>query len=219
MATTSYMQGRKKYARPQAIIFSENPGITQTLNPGTDNERITHRPEGYEIGASVPEGTDAALVDQFLILSDHNRSPIDGSFNRLKQRERMINGRMRSYHIADKLELSTSWEMLPSRSFPGASNYDAQGSTVYTKTEEYTADNGAGGVELLDWYLKHTDSFWVFLSYDNYKNYNVADSAYDQLNEYSEVVEMFISSFDYSVVKRGNGTYDFWNISSRLEEV
>lgn len=219
MANNTYMLGRKKYARPQAIVFSENPGTTQILNAGTPEERIAHYPDGYEIGATVPEGTDASLVDQFLILSDHNRSPINGSFNRLEQRERMINGRMRSYHIADKLEISTSWEMLPSRSYPGAADYSSAGQTTYTKTEEYTADNGAGGVELLDWYLNHTDSFWVFLSYDNYKNYNVADSAYNQLNEYSEVVEMFVSSFDYSIVKRGNSTYDFWNIDIRLEEV
>lgn len=219
MATNTYMAGRKKYSRPQALVFSENPGRTEILNAGTPEERIVHLPDGYEVGASVPEGTDQSLVDQFIILSDHNRSPIDGTFNRLEQRERMINGRMRSYHIADKLEISTSWDMLPSRSFPGASGYDASGQTIYSKTEEYTTDNGAGGVELLDWYLKHTDSFWVFLSYDNYKNYNVADSAYNQLNEYSQVVEMFISSFDYSVVKRGNSTYDFWNISIRLEEV
>lgn len=219
MATTAYMMGRKKYARPQAVIFSENPGTTQIINTGAEDERITHYPDGYEIGADVPVGTDQSLVNQFLILSDHNRSPIDITFNRLEQRERMINGRMRSYHIADKIELSLSWEMLPSRSFPGATGFSALGTTGYTKTEEYTADNGAGGVELLDWYKNHTDSFWVFLSYDNYKNYNVADSAYNQLNEYSQAIEMFISSFDYSVVKRGNGTYDFWNIDIGLEEV
>lgn len=219
MANSEYMLGRKKYSRPQAIIFSENPGTTTVLNPGTPDERIAHYPDGYEINSNPPEATDISLLNQFLILSDHNRSPIDATFNRIENRERMINGRMRSYHIADKLELSMSWEMLPSRSFPGNPGYNASGETVYTKTEEYTADNGAGGVELLDWYLKHTDSFWVFLAYDNYKNFNISDSAYNQLTEYNQVVEMFISSFDYSIVKRGVGTYDFWTIDIRLEEV
>ena len=219
MANSAYMLGRKKYSRPQALLFSDNPGTTTVLNAGTEDERIAHYPDGYEVNAVAPEGTDISLLNQFIILSDHNRSPIDASFNRIEQRERMVNGRMRSYHIADKLQLSLSWEMLPSRSFPGNPDYNVGGKTVYTKTEEYTADNGDGGVELLDWYLKHTGSFWVFLAYDNYKNFNLNDSAYNQLNEYNQVVEMFISNFDYSVVKRGVGTYDFWNINIGLEEV
>lgn len=219
MANSTYMLGRKKYSRPQAILFSDNPGTTTVINAGTADERIAHYPDGYEINATAPEGTDISLLNQFIILSDHNRSPIDASFNRIEQRERMVNGRMRSYHIADKLQLSLSWEMLPSRSLPGSPEYGIAGNTNYTKAEEYTADNGAGGVELLDWYLKHTNSFWVFLAYDNYKNFNQNDSAYNQLNEYNQVVEMFISNFDYSVVKRGVGTYDFWNINIGLEEV
>jgi hypothetical protein len=32
-------------------------------------------------------------------------------------------------------------------------------------------------------------------------------------------MEMFISSFDYDVVKRGGSTYDLWNLSVTLEEV
>jgi len=219
MATQLYMSRRQKYSRPQALLFSENPGTIDFVDQGTENEQVLYTPEGYEIGAALPEGTDPSLADQFIILSDHNRGELDFSTNRIESRERMVNGRMRSYHIADKLELSVSWDMLPSRSFPGRPDFDILGTAPYSKTEEYTADNGAGGVELMDWYNKHTDPFWVFISYDNYKSYGSIPAAYNQLERYSQVVEMFISSFDYSVVKRGNGTYDFWNISMRLEEV
>ena len=219
MATQLYMSQRQKYSRPQALLFSENSGTIDFVNQGSENEQVLYIPEGYEVGAVLPEGTDPSLANQFIILSDHNRSELDFSTNRIENRERMINGRMRSYHIADKLELSVSWDMLPSRSFPGSPDFDTLGVAPYSKTEEYTADNGAGGVELMDWYNKHTDPFWVFISYDNYKSYGSIPAAYNQLGRYSQVVEMFISSFDYSVVKRGNGTYDFWNISMRLEEV
>jgi hypothetical protein len=219
MATQAYMTNRRKYSRPQGVLFSENPGTLQLIDQGTENEKVLYYPDGYEVGQTLPVGGDASLSDQFIILSDHNRGPIDFSVDRIENRERMINGRMRSYHVADKLNLSLSWNMLPSRSFVGPPNFSQYGTTTYAQTEEYTADNGAGGVELLDWYNNHTDSFWVFLAYDNYKSYGEIPAAYSQLDQYSQVVEMFISSFDYSVEKRGNGTYDFWNINIRLEEV
>lgn len=219
MATQAYMTARRKYSRPQGVLFSENPGTLQLIDQGTEDEKVLYYPDGYEVNQTLPVGASQDLADQFIILSDHNRSDLDFSIDRIENRERMINGRMRSYHVADKLQLSVSWSMLPSRSFPAAANFSEYGTTTYENTEEYTADNGAGGVELLDWYNNHTEPFWVFLAYDNYKSYGVIPAAYTQLDQYSQVVEMFVSSFDYSVVKRGNGTYDFWDISLRLEEV
>lgn len=221
MASSQYMLGRKKYSRPQAMLWSENPG---TLQNGL------YVPNGYGIGDNVPSETSADLIDQFLILSDDNRQPLEFSIERLENRQRMINGRMRSHHIADKLTLSTSWNLLPSRSFAVNPNFDNSptgpnlGKSILSSTSsEYTSDGGAGGVELLDWYKEHTGPFWVFLAYDNYKNFGPEDgninAAYGHLAQYNEVVEMFISEFTYSVEKRGATNYDFWNISVTLEEV
>jgi hypothetical protein len=81
----------------------------------------------------------------------------------------------------------------------------------------YTADGGAGGVELLNWYENHTGSFWVFLSYDRYDNFASAETKYNNLSIYSDVIEVFFSDFSYSVEKRGQ-SFDFWNISLSLEE-
>ena len=105
MATAAYMSGRKRYARPQGILWSENPG---TLENGM------YVPEGFEKGAYTTESTN---LNQFLILSDHNRSPLQFTSERIEQRQRMINGNMRSFHIADKNTLSVSWQNLPSRSY------------------------------------------------------------------------------------------------------
>ena len=99
MASGSYLLNRKKYGRPQAMLWSDNPG---TLVNGL------YVPSGFEIDANVPEGADPDLIDQFIFLSDHNRSPLDFSIERIEQRERMINGRMRSYHVDDKISISTS---------------------------------------------------------------------------------------------------------------
>jgi hypothetical protein len=139
----------------------------------------------------------------------------------------MVNGRMRSYHIADKATLSVSWNMLPSRSFSTDPEFNpitgrsANTSSGKPNSEDtsYTTDGGAGGAEILDWYNEHKGSFWVFLAYDNHKNFGDAESAYAKLGVYNDVVEMFITDFSYSVVKRGGNNHDLWNISITLEEV
>jgi hypothetical protein len=228
--TTSknYMAGRKKYSRPQGMLFADNPGRKEVVtNPDTGLVEVHYIPNGYEVGADIPEDTDSNLIDQFIIISDDNRSQIDFTTTRIEKRQRMINGRMRSYHIADKLNISASWEMLPSRSFSTFPNFDlatgkadgAISGSPYVKDTQYTTDGGAGGAELLDWYENHQGSFWVYLSYDKYKNFNTDESPYNQLNKYNQVVEVFFSDFQYSVVKRGGSNHDFWNISLTLEEV
>jgi hypothetical protein len=207
MSTSSYIAGRKKYSRPQAMLWSNNPG---TISNGL------YVPDGYEVGQSTT-GSDLGLLNEFIVLSDDNRKAISFSVDRIQQRERMINGRMRAYHIADKLKISTSWDMLPSRAFSEFADFDELGSSNKDSSNRYTTDGGAGGVEILEWYESHPGSFWVFLAYDNYKNFE--EDQYSKLSQYNEIIEMYISDFSYSVEKRGSSNYDFWNISVSLEEV
>ena len=145
---------------------------------------------------------------------------------------------MRSYHTADKLNLSVSWANLPSRSRSNAVSFDTTTGKAYydsieqvysenglpspyaastVVTTEYTADGGAGGVELLEWYENHVGPFYVYLSYDKYTNFN--SLPYSHLGQYSQVIHMYFSSFDYSIVKRGATNFDLWNVSMTLEEV
>jgi hypothetical protein len=217
MADSAYLAGRKKYRRPQAMLWSDAPPVI------SNNVYV---PQGVEVN-SASAGSD------FLILSDHGRKDISFKPERIEKRERMINGRMRSYHVADKLTISTSWDMLPSRAFSNDPNFDTStgaaatgsrsvtinGNTYNIDATMYTVDGGAGGNELLDWYQNHTGSFYVFLAYDKKGNFADNGSQYGHLAEYNEVIEMFISSFDYNVVKRGGTNYDFWNVSVTLEEV
>jgi hypothetical protein len=84
----------------------------------------------------------------------------------------------------------------------------------------FTVDGGAGGVEILDWYNNHKGPFWVYLAYDKYINFSKDDqNRYIKLGQYNQIIEMYISDFNYSVQKRGGSNYDFWNISITLEEV
>ena len=207
MTSSSYMNGRKKFQRPQAALFANNSG---TLQEGT------YIPLGSEVGAAVDDSGY-----EFLILSDNNRDPLDFSIDRIEQRQRMINGRMRSYHVADKLNLSISWSNLPSRSYASMPDFDPlTGKSAMAGTSlEFTTDGGAGGVELLDWHERYSGSFWVYLAYDKYSNFGKDEVAYGHLAQYNQIVEMFVSDFSYTVSKRGGTNYDFWNVSISLEEV
>ena len=157
------MQNRVQYARPQAMLWSDNPGTLVEGSYYPDNAE-------YDAGSGI---------EAFIILSDHNRGAIDVKPNRIEQRQRMINGRMRSYHVADKL---------------------------------------TGGEEMLSWYENHTGPFWVFLAYDNYRDFGSDDNAYTHLAQYNQIIEMYITSFDYSIQKRGGTNHDLWNVSVTLEE-
>ena len=211
MATAAYLTGRRRYQRPQALLWSENPG---TLSNGV------YLPTGYEVQGNFAGSTDPDLINQFLILSDHNRGELNFSPTRIEQRQRTINGRMRSYHIADKLTMSVSWNNLPSRSYFQDAGFLVTGLSPDKKTTgEYTADGGAGGVELLDWYENHTGPFWMFLAYDKYSNFGKADADYTHLAQYNQIIQVYIADFNYSVVKRGGSNHDLWNISVTLEEV
>lgn len=208
MATSTYMTNRIKYQRPQALLFSDNAG---TLDSGL------YIPTG-------DENTD------FIILSDHNRSPLSVAKQRIETRNRMVNGTMRSYHTADKLSINCSWSRLPSRAYSSDPSYtdgtlnqtdvtaSASGALLGFNPEEHTADGGAGGTDLLEWYENHVGPFWVFLSYDKLGE--------GSLNRYTQVLQMYFTAFDYEVEKRGqswpSGTsngYDMWNINLSLEEV
>jgi hypothetical protein len=130
---------------------------------------------------------------------------------------------MRSYHIADKMTITTSWDNLPSRAYPDVADFGiTTGLSPYkgqSPSQEFTVDGGAGGAELLDWYENHKGSFWVFLSYDKYKNFPEGETQFDNLNKYSQIMEVYISDFSYSVQKRGGTNMDLWNVSVTLEEV
>ena len=195
MATSTYLQNRFAYTRPQAIAWTDEYTLQGDL--------------------LLPSGTTEG--EDFLILSDHNRSEISFTQQRLDSKKRMVSGHMRSYHIADKLNISWSWDMLPSRAYSGDPQYNTSGLVTNSGLEQYTADGGAGGVDIVNWFENHKGSFYMLLSYDRYDKFT--SSQYSKFGQYNQVVNVMFSSFDYNVVKRGATTHDFWNISVTVEEV
>ncbi len=204
MASKDYVySGRKQYSRPQGMLWADNPG---------DIVDGFYVPDGVEVGANSVD------LPSFIILSDDNRGDIQFSPQRIEQRKRMINGRMRSYHVADKLQISTSWQMLPSRSSNMRPDFDTTTGLPTNLAEMYTTDGGAGGNELLEWYENHKGPFWVYLAYDKYKAFGDDDAAYLHMGQYNQVIEMYISNFSYTVKKRGSTNLDMWDINVTLEE-
>jgi len=70
MASANYMAGRKTYARPQALLFSENPGTI------VDGKYV---PDGNETS------TSGSTNEDFIILSDHNRGSLDFGVQRIEK--------------------------------------------------------------------------------------------------------------------------------------
>jgi hypothetical protein len=187
------MSNRYQYSRPQAVIWADD----------------------YETngGVYVPAGTE---FSDFIILSDHNRQAIDIKQVRIENRKRMINGTMRSYHIADKDTFSWSWNLIPSRAFSEDPVFGETG-LLENSPSLYTVDKGAGGVDIKSWYQSHRGAFYMLLSYDQYDEF--AADKYNHLREYSRVVKVMFADFSSTVEKRGGTNHDLWNISVTLEEV
>jgi hypothetical protein len=73
-------------------------------------------------------------------ITEHNRSPLAVSIERIETTHRMANGSLRKYHIADKNSFEVSWEMLPT------------GNT-------HTVDGRSGASILWSYYVNHEEEF------------------------------------------------------------
>lgn len=73
-------------------------------------------------------------------VTDHNRSELSVSVERIENSKRMANGRMRKYVIADKHSFSVSWNDLPDR-------------------KEWTVDGFWGGKEIEAFYKANAGEF------------------------------------------------------------
>jgi hypothetical protein len=151
--------------------------------------------------AKVTDLSKWDLGTNYLYISDNNRSELAVSFERIEYKQRMINGTMRSYHVADKKNFSTSWEKLPSRK------------TEVTEYDASTRNKFAGGQEMLKWYEEHTGDFWMLLVYDYDPSMQKAGA-----KKNIEKVNVFFENFSYNVLERGFDL-DLWNIDLSLVEV
>ena len=110
----------------------------------------------------------------FRKITDHNRSTLSVSIERIEKKQRMANGTLRRYTVAKKRSWSTSWDMLPSTN---------------TKTNGLkTADGGYSGEQIEAFHNANNGAFQMQL--------RRGDGTV-------ETVTVMISDFSKEIAKRG----------------
>lgn len=147
----------------------------------------------------LPVGSVITL-NSTLKLSEHNRQPVSISPTRIERTQRMGNGTLRKFHVADKETISVSWSKLPSFS-------------------TFTVDGGYGAVDLKNFYegtaAKASGALSGQASFDVTINYGGE----------SKTLEMVFQSFSADIVNRNVKTkssdtpQEFWEVSITLMEV
>jgi hypothetical protein len=125
-------------------------------------------------------------------VTEHNRSSLELSTERIEKIVRTSNGTLRKNHIADKRKFQLSWDMLPSY-------------------RTLTVDGGWGAEDLRSFYFgdEGKQSFNIRV--------NLAKTGLDQSTSGFESYTVIISSCNFTVVKRGLQPH--WNVSLSLDEV
>jgi hypothetical protein len=143
--------------------------------------------QGYDSSAN---GGNGSL--KYNKVSEHNRSQFDISTDRIEKQQRMSNGTLRKFFIADKKTFTLSWDMLPSY-------------------RTFTVDGAWGAEDLRTFYssAEGQSSFNIRV--------NLAKDGTNQESANYEQYNVVFSNCSFTVLKRG--TQPFWNVSITLVEV
>ena len=125
-------------------------------------------------------------------VTEHNRSDLGLTIERIEKVTRTSDGTLRKNHIADKKRFSASWTMLPSY-------------------RTLTVDGAWGAEDLRTFYLSNggKESFKIRI--------NLAKTGTDQTSSGYEEYTVVFGGCNFSVVKRGLQPH--WTASIELEEV
>jgi hypothetical protein len=152
------------------------------------------------VGSLLYVDTSTTDTPTWAKLSEHNRQPMSIGQNRIQKATRMSNGTLRKFFIADKRELSTSWNMLPSFS-------------------NMTIDAGYGALDLKSYFegAKGQGVFKIKIVYGKNQTSPFADR--------EEILTVSFTSCSFEVVKRNvkdsaaDPAQEFWNVSIAMEQV
>jgi hypothetical protein len=139
----------------------------------------------------------AASPTTFRRVTEHNRAPMSLNTERIEQSTRMANGTTRKYFIADKLNLSASWEMVPS-------------------FRNETVDGAWGAEDLKAFYESAAGqgSFRIKLNPTVFSP-SLVEGTGALSDDYTYTV--MITSCDFTLAKRG--IQPFWNVDISMEQV
>lgn len=144
------------------------------------------------INNPIMEWWDTRGTPQWVKITEHNRSPLSVSYERLESKQRMVDGTLRRFVVGKKRTWSCSWDNLPS-----------EAGTLLV--------NGQGG----NWMEQfHYDTDGAFLM--RLRHGADQDTATNALPSTQEV-KVMITDFSKEIIKRGANT-DLWSLSITLEE-
>lgn len=133
-------------------------------------------------------------------ITDHNRSPLQVSVDRIENSQRMANGLMRRYVVAKKKEWQVSWENIPSR----------RNATFGGKTGLTTVDGGWAGEDIENFHNITDGAFKIRIRGGDDEAKTITDATIDEFT-------VMITDFSKEVTKRG--VVDFWSLDITLTEV
>lgn len=159
----------------------------------SNGQRTTYLPRGSAVQIYARDLLPNPNATQSWIkLTEHNRRDIAITVQRIEQTQRMANGDLRKFFIADKKSFSFSWDMLPG-------------------TRVYTVDNLWGSLDLIKFY-ESTEGQSTFTMRLNFAK----DGTNQEASGYEEYT-VSCTSFSATLVKRGQ--VPFYNISMSVEQV
>jgi len=144
-------------------------------------------------------------------LTDHNRQPLQVTYETIENSARMANGTLRRYITANKKKIGISWDMVPA-----AGGYN------------FTADSNLGAAWLKSFYEENIyNPVWIKLTYAEegwrFANTQVATTKFMSTNltfnstndNSSSVSNLFnISAFAFSSIASGSGTASITTVTN-----
>jgi len=185
-----YIEALDPFAIDPATNSFDYKGAT-VVAPGNTYDATTANRNGLA-------WNNKTTATKFRRVTEHNRSPLSLSVNRIETGQRMANGTMRKYFVADKLNINVSWEMIPS-------------------FRNETVDGGWGAEDLKNFYESAAGrgAFRIKLNPTVFDKDLVEQADGALADDYTYTV-MF-ASCDFTVLKRG--LQPFWSVNISLEQV
>ena len=186
-----------------SILYIEalDPFAINTATNQFNYKGATVSPPGNTYTESVATTNGLAFSNAgslgFRRITEHNRSPLSINIERIESSQRMANGTLRKYFVADKLNLNASWEMIPS-------------------FRNETVDGGWGAEDIKNFYESTAGrgSFRVKINPTVFSPSLVEGTA-ALSDDYTYT--MAFSSCDFTILKRG--LQPFWSVNISLEQV
>jgi hypothetical protein len=155
----------------------------------------------------IPQGVQVSLDGTtWYKLSDHNRQPMQVTYNLIESTDRMANGTLRKFIVARKFVITADWKDFP---------------TLDSNVVD-AASGGKGAAWIKAFYEGNSfNPVYVKLMYalEGAVTNSVPDGNYlDSQNTSGQVYTAFMTSFTYTVTKRRQG-YDYVDLKIEFTEI